>query len=405
MRKYEVKIEELYEAYYDCRRRKRNKPSALAFEMHYESELHRLHEELETGRYEIGRSVCFCVTRPKLREVFAASFRDRVVHHLLMRKISKLVESQMIDDSYSCRVRKGTDYGVMRIAEKMRRASENYTREAWVMKCDLSGFFMSIDKERLWQMLRTLIERGYTDEDKDFVLWLTHMIVMHRPEQRCEIHGDTGLFAMLPDNKTLFRSNGKGMPIGNLTSQIFGNYYLSGFDKWMMHRLGDGYGRYVDDFVCIHRDKKYLLSLLGDVRRYLREELGLTLHPSKVYLQDVRKGVKFTGQMIKPNRIYVGNRTVNNAFNAISRYEGGDIDRLLTLTNCYAGFMRGKKAAYDIRHKLLTIAWRKSEGMAYADMHWRKLVIKKRYNERILRRRAIRNERRNKKIWAETVRT
>lgn len=392
--KEQVDLEELYRAYYDCRKKKRNKLASLDFEMHYESEMHRLWEELNLRTYKISKSICFCVTRPKLREVFAASFRDRVAHHYLINRIGGLIDDEMIEDSYNCRKGKGTDYGVGRIAEKIRVLSNDYTKECWLLKCDIKGFFMSIDKERLHNMVDGLICEKYRGEDAETVRWLARMIILHRPEQLCEIRGSRALFDKLPDDKTLFRNGGKGMPIGNLTSQIFGNYYLTRFDKWMAGKLGEGYGRYVDDFVCIHPSKKYLLSLIGEIRDFLRNELELTLHPTKVYLQEVTKGVKFIGSVIKPGRVYVGNRTINNAFEALEALKGmSDVVALMQKTNCYAGFMVNDKSSYHLRHKLLEKAWRMSERKAYADRRWRKLVIKKQYKPKELVREKTENER------------
>lgn len=390
-----VRIEDLYDAYYECRRKKRNKKSAVEFEMNYESNIRKLFDELNARTYEISASVCFCVTRPKIREVFAASFRDRIVHHYLIRKIGHIIESEQIDDSYSCRKGKGVDFGVRRVAEKIKRISSNYTTECYVMKCDIKGFFMSIDKDIMWDMLKRVINEKYDAADKDFILWITEKIVKHRPEKNCEIHGNKNLFGLLSDDKTLFKNNGRGVPIGNLTSQIFGNFYLSRFDKEIYAMVDGGYGRYVDDIILIHPSKKYLLSLLPMIRSKLKEEYGLTLHPSKLYLQDATKGVKFVGQVIKPGRIYVGSRTVNNAFEMLERHCPEDVTELRTKANCYAGYMRGDKFAYAIRRRFLAEAWEKSNGKAYADRRWRKIVIKQKYNPSAIRRAKTINERNN----------
>ena len=119
-----ITIEEIYDAYYDCRKRKRSKRSSIKYELNYEVENHKLWKELNTQTYEIGYSLAFCVTRPKLREVFAADFRDRIVHHLIMLKFLPLFESEMIDDSYNCRKGKGSLYGVNRVQSFIEKVSD-----------------------------------------------------------------------------------------------------------------------------------------------------------------------------------------------------------------------------------------------------------------------------------------
>ena len=137
-----ITLEEVEQAYYECRRAKRTHDSALQYELNYEINNYRLWRDLNSQTYEIGRSICFVVTRPKLREVFAANFRDRIVHHIIIRRFMPLFEQYMIDDSYNCRRGKGTYYGVNRLSGFINSAPS----DAWVLKCDISAFFMSIDK-------------------------------------------------------------------------------------------------------------------------------------------------------------------------------------------------------------------------------------------------------------------
>lgn len=142
-------LEEVYDSYIECRRRKRSTKSCAKFEQNEMSNVYQLYLELNTHTYEIGFSDAFCVTRPKIREVFAADFRDRIIHHLLMRKLEPLFESVFIEDSYNCRKGKGTDYGVKRAVY-----FANEYSDGWVLICDLKGFFMSINKKLLWNKLK-----------------------------------------------------------------------------------------------------------------------------------------------------------------------------------------------------------------------------------------------------------
>lgn len=353
-----VSIEDIYAAYKDCRRNKRNSEGAMRYELDYEGNNYRLWKELNNMTYKPTTSVTFCVTRPKIREVFAANFRDRVVHHLIIRRWLESIEAEMIDASYNCRKGKGTLYGVRDIAEKIRRVSEEWTKETYVLKFDIQGFFMSIDKEKMCAQIGRIIDRDYDgrreEEQRQWWQWLTRTVAMHRPEQNCEKRGDITLWNKLPRNKSLFHTNGKGMAIGNLTSQVFANLYLSDFDKWMIVRTGGNYGRLTDDCVASGTDKAALLRLLEEARAYLRDELGLTLHPNKVYLQEARKGLPFVGYVIKPHRIYTQNRTVGYMAAMIeewNRDKRPDTKRYVCRYNSYMGFLR-HSASYAIRWQM-----------------------------------------------------
>ena len=153
-------FEDLIQAYTDCRRHKRSGREALAFEVGLEDNLMALWRELRAGTYRPGRSRCFIIGRPVRREVFAAEFRDRVVQHLLVNRIEPVLDRGMIHDSYSCRKGRGTLYGVRRIRRFIAQCSEGYTRDCYVLKCDLRGFFMSIDRGRLADMLERTLGAG-----------------------------------------------------------------------------------------------------------------------------------------------------------------------------------------------------------------------------------------------------
>ena len=315
-----ISIEQIDEGYRDCRRRKGSTEGCMRYSEDYILNNLRLYRELNSMTYEVGKSKAFIVTRPKLREVFCAQFRDCIVHHALAIKFLPTFEAEMVDNAYACRKGKGTDYGFNHIREQMERVSEDYTKETWVLKCDLQSFFMSIDRKMLYGIVERLLRKKYHGDDIDWWLWLWKRVIMNDPSRNCEKVGDLKLWNKLPKNKSLFTcGEGKGLPIGNLPSQILANLLMSRFDKWVLERVGKdgGYGRYVDDFVVIGRDKSLLLSILHDARVFLRDELGLALHPNKVYLQEARKGVKITGAVIMPHRVYVGNNTIDHLFEVI----------------------------------------------------------------------------------------
>jgi len=336
---YDVLLGKVYDAFYDCLKKKRGKRSAIEFTLDYEYHIRKLTNELWDGTYKIGKSIAFAVTIPKLREIFAAAFRDRVVHHLVINEIGGILDIEMIDDSFSCRVGRGVQFGIKRLQEQIIEVSNNYTTEAFTLSCDISGFFMSIDKNRCYRMIEDVLNLKYEGVDLGWWLWLARMIITNRPERNCEIHGDPHLLEMLPDNKTLFRSNGKGFPIGNLTSQIFGNFYLTMFDKWSIEYIGEKgrYCRYVDDMRVTSQDKRLLMNYLHDARIWLAENMGLSLHPNKWSMQSVHKGIPFIGAIIKPWGVYAGNRLVGNAFAATQ--SDCDIDKYVIRLNSYFGFL------------------------------------------------------------------
>ena len=188
--------------------------------------------------YEPNRSVCFFVRRPKLREVFAANFRDRVVHHVLVGHLEKTWEPIFIHDSYACRKGKGVHAGVARLQSFLRRATANGTREAFYLQLDIRNYFMSIDKQRLFAMLDAKLRPAKPDDDAAH--WWCHKLVFHDCTVNPVMKGDPQLADKLPPHKTLFHAPpGKGLPIGNLNSQFFANVYLNALDQFVKHGLED----------------------------------------------------------------------------------------------------------------------------------------------------------------------
>ena len=267
---YLIPIEEFFDAYFECRKRKRKTYNAAAFEVDYNSKLIELWREVNEYRYEIGKSICFIVTHPKLREVFAADFRDRIIHHLVMRKLEPLFETVFIEDTYSCRKGKGTLYGVQRLYEKLEDKTDGWKKDCFVGKFDMKGFFMSINKQKLCDMVLKFIDNRYFEKDKDLLKWLCSKIILHKPQYNCERQGRIGLWDKLDKSKSLFTcGDGFGLPIGNLTSQIFANFYLSSFDDKVSEIFNGYYGRYVDDFYVVAQNRKVLFQIRDKAKEYI----------------------------------------------------------------------------------------------------------------------------------------
>jgi retron-type reverse transcriptase len=358
-----IELVEIFEAYFNCRQNKRNTTNAIAFEVDYESNLVKLHEEINNRTYQPGRSIAFIVDKPVQREIFAADFRDRVVHHLIFNKLNPLFEKTFIYDSYACRIGKGTHLGIQRVNRFIRQCSQNYSTDCYILKLDIQGFFMHINKNILFEKLQAFIHQKYLQPDKELVLELCQKVIYNDPTHNCTIKGKRGNWDGLPADKSLFHSPlNCGLPIGNLTSQVFANFYMNIFDHFVKHDLGIRYySRYVDDFVLVHQDKDYLKSLIPILSNFLLSTLQLTLHPKKIYLQHYTKGVKFLGAIIKPNCIYIANRTKGNFYEAIEKQNEiarnrkptkDEQGKFISSMNSYLGIMKHYNT-YKLRKVIL----------------------------------------------------
>ncbi len=296
---------ELHKAYLDARKHKRNTINQLKFERNLEVELLSLCNELETRTYELRPGICFINELPVKREVIAADFRDRVIHHFIYNRIYPILDKKFIYDSYSCRVGKGTLFGIER-AQKFLKS----TSMPWVLRLDIQGFFMAINRSILFD----LIIKGLHGEICDLSEFLIRRIVFNNPLKNSLFKSPKSAWSDLPPDKSLMHSAPDcGLPIGNLTSQIFANVYLNPLDHFIKRDLKiKCYGRYVDDMVLIHSDKQVLLNSISGIRKFLQNKLKLALHPKKIRLQPADKGFAFLGAYIYPNRTTVGKRIVKN---------------------------------------------------------------------------------------------
>jgi len=286
---------ELVQAYLDCRQHKRNTASALAFEQNQERNLMQLHDELKDGSYKPGKSICFIITRPKPREVWAADFRDRIVHHLLYNRISQRFYATFIADSCACIPGRGTLYGAQRLESKIRSITQNWSRPAHYLKCDIANFFVSINKEILFGQIEARVT-------EPFWLWLASIILFHDPREDFELRGDPAKLALVPAHKRLANQSAQfGLPIGNLSSQFFANIYMNALDQFIKHRIKcKHYIRYVDDFILLHESPQWLNAAHAEIESFLPNKLGIKLNPSKTILQPIERGVDFVGQVIQP---------------------------------------------------------------------------------------------------------
>lgn len=312
--------EQLYFSYLEARKNKRNTHNQLAFELDLEHNLCTLAKQIHTNTYMPKPAIAFIVNKPVQREIFAADFADRVVHHLIYRCLyHKDIDPFFIKDSYSCRKGKGTLYGVNRATHFIRSCTQNYTQNAYILKLDISGYFMNMNHSILYnKVLAFITKKKYLGISSKTLIMLLQKTIFTDVAANCRIKGGKNQWVGLPKDKSLFNKPcGIGLPIGNLTSQVFGNIYLNQLDHYIKNTLQvTYYGRYVDDMIFIHPSKAFLKQIIPKIQAQLNL-VNLTIHPKKIYLQHYSKGVLFLGHYIKPNRAYISNRTKANFYRAI----------------------------------------------------------------------------------------
>ena len=312
----ELTLQAVFDAYYDCRKRKRNTMQSMKFEWQQEKNLFRLYQELKDGTYEIGKSICFVVTIPKPREVWAGAFRDRIVHHLIYNAVKERFENRFIKDTFSCIPKRGTLAGAIRARDFAKRITRNYSKTAYYMKADISNYFNSINKTILLDIIRRYVKEKW-------IMDLITQVINHDPRTNVFLKSKKELWDILPAHKSLFNAKkNKGLPIGNLTSQFFSNVYLNPLDQFVKHTLKiKYYCRYVDDVLLMHYDTKYLNYCYDMIDDFLKRNLDLCLNPRKKNMNHVSKGFDFVGHVIKPNRIYLRNTIIKKSFDTIKEWE------------------------------------------------------------------------------------
>jgi len=332
-------IENLYSAYKECLRNKKNTANALKFEINREKNLWQLLYELKTGKYEISRHICFIIKEPSPREIFAGDFRDRVVHHLLCREIQTLFEDDFIESSYANRVGKGTHKAVKELKFNLARGGKD-GRKLYFLKMDIKGFFRNIDKNILWVIIENKIRKSQAGERwKEEVLWLSKKIIFHDPAVNYIFKGRQKLKNLIPKEKSLlFGDRNTGLPIGNLTSQFFANVYLNALDYFVKDELCfKRYIRYVDDFIILDEDINKLKEAIDNVGCFLNGNLRLSLSKEKTILLPCKKGADFLGYYIKPDYILVRNKVVSRFKNRLYNLKTADAKKVLPIIASYFG--------------------------------------------------------------------
>ncbi|WP_052566739.1 reverse transcriptase domain-containing protein [Candidatus Magnetobacterium casense] len=360
-------FENLYGCYLKCRRNKRNTINALRFEINAEERLFDLSEELTTMAYSPSRTVCFVLERPKMREVIASDFRDRIVHHALVERLEAIYEPVFIYDSYACRKHKGIHGAVQRVKSFIRKGSDNGKQKLYYLHMDIKNFFMTIEKGILY----SLLQRKVRDET---LLYLSSVVIQHNPTQNCLIKGNRRLLKHLPIHKSLFNApDNRGLPVGNLTSQFFANVYLNELDQYVKHTLKCRYYvRYCDDFLILHTSKQWLDEVKEKIRMFIEGRLSLALNEKYNSVYPVINGINFLGYIIRREYTLVRRRVVNNLKTRLDDYE----KQLLIEVNGMRRFIY----AYDILESMRSVLASYFGHLKWADTYNLRSDILKRYS-------------------------
>ena len=302
-----ISVDNLLEAWREFIRGKRAKRDVQEFQLGLMDNVLSLQRDLASGTYRHGGYQAFSIFDPKLRRIHKASVRDRLTHHAIYRMLYPFFDRTFIADSFSCRIGRGTHKALNQFRTFGRMVSRNNTRTCWVLKCDIRKFFASIDHDALSRILG---------------VYIPDVHVMQLLEKVIRSFATDGAL-------------GKGLPLGNLTSQLFANVYMNEFDQFVKHRFkAKHYIRYADDFVIFSHDRGELERLLPRIGTFLRERLNLALHPDKVFIKTLASGVDFLGWVHFPDHRVLRSATKKRMMKRIAQVEKQET------INSYLGLLR-----------------------------------------------------------------
>jgi RNA-directed DNA polymerase len=285
-----ITLDKIFFAWDEFKHGKRGRKDVMIFERNLEDNIFSLYENLSTKKYHHQPYQTFHIWDPKHRIINKAAVRDRIIHHLIFKYLEKILQPIFFYHSYSCQIGKGSHKSVANLRVALKEISQNYTFPVWSLKMDIKKFFASIDHEIL---LRLLEKRVYNPD----VRWLLTEII---------------------NSFSTPGRPGKGVPIGNLTSQIFGNIYLNELDNYAKFDLREKYYfRYADDFIFLHQDKDYLEELREKICRFVENWLKLEVHPQKIVFRKFEQGIDFVGYVLLPHHIALRAKTKKRMFKKI----------------------------------------------------------------------------------------
>lgn len=333
-----ISEENLFSAWDAFESDKRNKSDVRKFAWRLEEHIFKLHRELRDKTYQHGPYEGFYIRDPKQRHIHKASVRDRILHHAIFSVVNPVFEETFIPTSFSCRIGYGTHKGVDALERMTRKISESGRKPCFILKCDVKKFFDSIDHA----ILLSVIGKRIKDED---TIWLLKSVIGS--------YGPTG------QERERESKPRKGIPIGNLTSQIFANIYMNELDQFVKHSLKVKYYlRYTDDFAIVAESREYLEHLLPRISEFLEQKLALTLHPKKVIIRPLYQGVDFLGYVVFPKHRLLRSKTKQRIFKKmrkrVEEYKRGKISKtvLEQSLQSYLGVFSHANT-YELKEKFL----------------------------------------------------
>ena len=299
-------MENLFLAWKEFRKGKSKKPDVQQVAFNLEDNLFRINQKLKTKNYQHSDYTSFHIQDPKLRHIHKACVKDRIVHHAIFRILYPIFDKSFIFDSYSCRLNKGMHKAVSRLETFCRKLSRNNTRNIFALKCDIKKFFANIDHEILIKILKEYIS------DKN-ITWLLKTVI--------DSFSTSSFSHPLPASPSGRESGiSVGLPLGNVTSQLFANIYLNELDQFIKHKLKIRYYlRYCDDFIILSEDKIYLTNLINPINQFLNRALKLNLHPDKIEIRKYHQGFDFLGYVDLPHYRVLRTKTKKRIFRKIGQ--------------------------------------------------------------------------------------
>ncbi|MCB0340904.1 MAG: group II intron reverse transcriptase domain-containing protein [Bdellovibrionales bacterium] len=289
-------FKDLLTGHKSCRKGKKPSAPQIAFEQHLGANLLSLHRDIHNCSYATRPAQCFVVARPKPREIFAADYRDRIIHHLIISKLEPLWEKQFSSSSFACRKGLGPHHALRMAQQRVSIISQGGAKSCWALQLDIKTFFSTIHRPTLTSLLKcnALPEQSVINFLIDKTVGVDsrkNAIIVNRHIHRKVIRPEKSWFNQPPD---------KGIPIGNLTSQFGANVYLDGLDKFIEHKLKPaGYIRYVDDLLLLDACPQRLGSMIQLISEWLFNHRHQTLQMNKTKLTELTAGIFFLGYRLR----------------------------------------------------------------------------------------------------------
>lgn len=333
-----MELYELYKTYKESRRGKRRSADQVSFELNQFSRLGTLYDSICSRTYTPSSNYSFIHRRPKPREVWACNMEHKILQTYLCDRFKPILEKMLTDRTFNNRVGYGTHAAINRVIEDIYTASCGYTKDCWVIKLDLRGYFPNINQDISWGIIEKAITDNYFRDVKDELLYIAKVINYDNPQYSSSRQSSYEEWQDIAPYKSLYnKPYGTGGAIGYLYWQLMSNGYLSDIDKWIIHNISPYYTRFVDDMVIVSDNKDGVLLMIPALRALLRK-IDIELHPHKFYCQYYTKGLEFLGYHIKPkHRIHINKKIILKALRAVKQK---DRDNYIARVNSYLGMVK-----------------------------------------------------------------